>query len=145
MKRTSKRHKTLMASQTKKLGEALGRSLKAGDVVALEGNLGAGKTTFVKGAAEGLGVTNPDDVLSPTFTMIHEYSGRIKIYHIDWYRLDAVRGQDALLSQECFDDNAVTFVEWPERGRALLPPCHIRVQIRHEGGDTRTVEIGRPL
>ena len=144
MRKSVRRHKTLSAGQTRDLGESFGRSLKPGDVVALEGDLGAGKTTFVKGAAEGLGIKNPDDVSSPTFTMIHEYKGRIKIYHLDWYRLSVVRGQDALLSEECFSKDAVTFVEWPQRGRNLLPQGHLRVRIRHEGGDQRMVEIEKP-
>ena len=128
-------------TQTKKIGERIGRSLKAGDVVALVGELGAGKTTIAKGIAKGLGVPDESDVLSPSFVLIHEYEGREKVYHIDWYRLASVGGPDALLAEECFNSNAVTLVEWAERGRDIFPRDHIRVEIDHKGPRSRVIRV----
>ena len=129
------------AVETKKIGRELAGHLKAGDVVALYGELGAGKTTLVKGIAIGLGVKSQAEVLSPTFTVIHEYKGRLTIYHLDWYRLKKVAGVDEALAGECFDSKGVTLVEWPERGESLLPKSALRVYVRHRGPTTRLVEI----
>ena len=120
-------------ASTKKLGRLLGRFLGPGQVLALTGELGSGKTTLVKGIAKGLGVPSEKAVSSPTFTLIHEYEGREKIYHLDWYRLSSVRGADAELAGECFSSPAVTVVEWPERGKALLPKNAWKISIEHEG------------
>lgn len=113
----------------------------AGDVVTLEGSLGSGKTTLAKGIARGLAVRSEAEVTSPTFTLIHEYEGREKIYHIDWYRLRAVRGADARLAEECFASKAVTLVEWPERGRRVLPSERIEIRLRHAGERARHIKI----
>ncbi|MGH7198255.1 MAG: tRNA (adenosine(37)-N6)-threonylcarbamoyltransferase complex ATPase subunit type 1 TsaE [Candidatus Omnitrophota bacterium] len=128
-------------AQTKRFGEKIGRALKAGDVVALVGKLGAGKTTLAKGIAKGLGVPDEADVLSPSFVLIHEYEGREKIYHIDWYRLKSVEGPDELLAAECFDSDAVTLVEWAERGRGLFPRDHLRVDLTHKGPRSRLIKV----
>lgn len=136
------------AADTKKAGQALGRCLKPRDVVALSGQLGAGKTTFVKGVAKGLGVRSEKDVSSPTFVLIHEYKGRVPVYHLDWYRLDKVAGADAALAEECFEDEAVTLVEWPERGKGVMPGKRIDVKISHRGPRSREIRIrsrGRSL
>jgi tRNA threonylcarbamoyladenosine biosynthesis protein TsaE len=134
--------KSESAAETKKIGEALGKFLQAGDVVALEGELGAGKTTMVKGIAKGLGVRGSDEeVLSPTFTLIHEYEGREKIFHIDWYRLESVKGVDALQANECFSSGAVTLVEWPGRGKKILPDEKIWITLLHHGETGRKVVV----
>ncbi|MBI3252358.1 MAG: tRNA (adenosine(37)-N6)-threonylcarbamoyltransferase complex ATPase subunit type 1 TsaE [Candidatus Omnitrophica bacterium] len=129
-------------AQTKKIGERIGALLKGGDALALVGELGAGKTTFAKGVAKALGVPGAaKTVVSPTFTLIHEYEGREKIYHLDWYRLDAVRGEDAFLTEDCFGSGAVCLVEWAGRGRALFPENYIEVRFRHAGLSSRKIEI----
>jgi tRNA threonylcarbamoyladenosine biosynthesis protein TsaE len=132
---------TTSAAETKALGKKIGKFLAAGDVVALSGELGAGKTTFAKGLALGLGVRDEDEVASPTFTLIHEYAGREKIFHIDWYRLAKVEGPDRSFAEECFAANAVTIIEWPERGRVLLPSKYLSVQMEHRGGHKRLVRF----
>lgn len=128
------------ALETRRIGRGIGKRLKAGDVVAIRGPLGAGKTTLVKGVAEGLGFDG-ERVSSPTFTLIHEYTGRKKIYHIDWYRLRSVKGADALAASECFSAQAVSLVEWAERGRNLLPKERLDVTLSHRGQDRRSLRI----
>ena len=129
------------STETEKIGKRIGRWLQAGDVLTLSGPLGAGKTTLVRGIARGLGVGNKQIVSSPTFVMVHEYEGREKIYHLDWYRLARVRGSDAMLSKECFNLNAVTLVEWPERGKSLLPTNRIEIVLKYKTFEKRLVEI----
>ena len=138
-----KTYKSASADETKKLGEGIGRLLKPGAVVALTGELGAGKTTMVKGIAKGLGVRDENKVSSPTFVLIHEYEGRAKIFHIDWYRLAAVQGADEESALECFErPDAVTIVEWPERAPHLLPESALRVTITHsEKENTREIRV----
>lgn len=128
------------AAQTKKIGARIGRALKTGDVVALTGDLGAGKTTLVKGIAAGLGVKEKD-VASPTFVLIHEYEGRKKIYHIDWYRLKEISSTDRLLAEDCFNADAITLVEWADRALDLLPKHAIRVELKHKGESERLICI----
>lgn len=129
------------ASETKKIARELARKLGPGDVVTLRGELGAGKTTFAKGLAKGLGVRSEKEVSSPTFVIIHEYEGRLPLYHLDWYRLERVAGADREMAEECFSGEGVTLVEWPERGKALLPRHHFDVHLRHAGATSRTIEI----
>jgi tRNA threonylcarbamoyladenosine biosynthesis protein TsaE len=104
------------------------------------GNLGAGKTTLAKGIASGLGAAAPDDVSSPTFTLIHEYGGG-KVYHIDLYRLENAREIATLGLDELFDREAVVLVEWGERFPQVLPAGRIEIRIRAEGNDERTIEV----
>ena len=125
---------------TKRAARSLAKDLKRGDVLALYGDLGAGKTTFVKGLAKGLGVRSEKDVSSPTFVLIHEYAGKERIFHLDWYRLTAVGGADAEFAQECFPAG-ITLIEWPERGRDLLPRKRIEVRIRRLGPTERRIVI----
>ena len=135
------RFETSSSAETVKLGKKIGRLLKAGDVLALEGPLGAGKTTLVKGIAQGLEVKDQKEVVSPTFVLIHEYEGREKIYHIDWYRLAKITGQDELLGQECFDSRAVTLVEWADHGKNIFPKECIHVRMKYKGPEQRVAEI----
>ena len=129
------------AAETKKFGSKIGRLLKSGYVVALQGPLGAGKTTLVKGIAKGLEVSDEAEVLSPSFVLVREYEGREKIFHIDWYRLESVEGQDDMAAQECFDSPAVTLVEWAERGENILPDEYIRIEMEHAGPESRIIEV----
>jgi tRNA threonylcarbamoyladenosine biosynthesis protein TsaE len=116
------------AEDMQALGEALAGVLVAGDVVALTGDLGAGKTTFVQGAARGLGVTD-DAVTSPTFTLVREYRGRWPVYHVDVYRLDRIQEVIDLGFEELLDPDGVTFVEWGDAIEGLLPEGHLEVEL----------------
>jgi tRNA threonylcarbamoyladenosine biosynthesis protein TsaE len=131
------------AADTKKIGRVLGKHLKAGDVVALQGALGAGKTTITKGIAAGLGFKKERSVASPTFVLMHEYQGRERIRHLDWYRLKKVTGPDAELLEESLS-SGVTLIEWPERGKALLPKDAWSVLIEHRGADARRLTLRVP-
>jgi tRNA threonylcarbamoyladenosine biosynthesis protein TsaE len=117
------------------------RSLTAGSVVLLSGDLGAGKTAFVRGLAEGLGI-DPGLVSSPTFTLIQEYrGGRLALHHVDLYRLRSIEVDDLGL-EELTLEGGVTAIEWPDRLPRELPSV-VRVHIEHGDGDTRTIHIER--
>jgi tRNA threonylcarbamoyladenosine biosynthesis protein TsaE len=128
-------------AETSAVGRELAQSLTAGSVVLLSGDLGAGKTAFVRGLAEGLGI-DPESVSSPTFTLIQEYrGGRLPLHHVDLYRLQSAEVDDLGLD-ELMLEGGVTAIEWPDR----LPrdiEAAVRVWIEHgDGGDdTRTIEI----
>jgi tRNA threonylcarbamoyladenosine biosynthesis protein TsaE len=115
------------ADDTRAIGGVVGAALQAGDVVSLTGDLGAGKTTFVQGAAAALGVEQP--VLSPTFTLVREYRGRVPVHHVDVYRLERVQDVLDLGFDEMVDGGAVVFVEWGDAIDALLPIDHLEVAI----------------
>jgi len=127
---------------TELLAAELARRLTPGDVVLVSGDLGAGKTTFVRGACRQLGVNGA--VTSPSFTIAQRYDGRIPISHLDLYRLGDLAEEDpALLADELTEDR-IAFVEWPEVGTPVgLDPERVaaRVQIEHRGGDRRRVTI----
>jgi tRNA threonylcarbamoyladenosine biosynthesis protein TsaE len=125
--------------ETMSAGRALGKSLQAGAIVLLSGDLGAGKTAFVRGLAAGLGIDTAD-VSSPTFTIIQEYrGGRLLMRHVDLYRLTP-READEIGLEEMTLDPAVTAIEWPDRLPRPLGEA-VRVHLAHEGGDTRTIVI----
>ena len=130
---------TQSEAETTALGRELGRELGAGAVVLLEGPLGAGKTAFARGLAEGLGC-NPDDVSSPTFTIVHEYAGDIPLQHVDLYRLTDKEVDD--LGLEDLMEDAVLAVEWPDRWRRA-PADAIVVAIEPAGDSRRRVRIDR--
>ncbi|MCJ7439167.1 MAG: tRNA (adenosine(37)-N6)-threonylcarbamoyltransferase complex ATPase subunit type 1 TsaE [Acidimicrobiia bacterium] len=122
---------THSAAETRTVGRTVGAVLEAGDVVLLAGELGAGKTQLAKGIADGLGVTEP--VVSPTFTIAREYEGRVRMVHVDVYRLD--RAQEVLdLGLDDAGDDVVTVVEWGDVAGAYLPAerLEIRLEIRRE-------------
>jgi tRNA threonylcarbamoyladenosine biosynthesis protein TsaE len=123
--------------ETIALGEKLALRLPTRAVVLLIGNLGAGKTTLAKGIVKGLGAATPDEVSSPTFTLIHEYSPRC--YHIDLYRLDEEREVETLGLEEIFEKDAVTLIEWGERFPRLMPPDRIEIRLEQGAGDTRRI------
>jgi len=126
-------------AETSAVGRALGTTLRAGDILLLHGPLGAGKTAFVRGVAEGLGC-NPDDVSSPTFTIIQEYAGRVPVRHVDLYRLTPVEVDD--LGLEDLLDDGVVAVEWPERW-TRAPAGAATVRIEPAGPTDRRIEIYR--
>ena len=127
--------------QTFAAAEQLARNLKSPAHILLYGDLGAGKTTFTKGLAAGFGVNDVDNVSSPTFTLINEYSGRMKIYHIDLYRIET-GALDGLGLDEIFDDSrAAVIVEWAERLGNFETPGAVRVFLSYVDDHSRKIEI----
>jgi tRNA threonylcarbamoyladenosine biosynthesis protein TsaE len=126
-------------AETTALGRELGRELGAGSVVLLEGPLGAGKTAFARGLAEGLGC-DPAEVSSPTFTIVHEYAGRVPLQHVDLYRLTEAEVDD--LGLEDLLEGAVLAVEWPDRWRRA-PAGAVVVAIEPAGEGRRQIRIDR--
>ena len=124
---------------TAAVGRALAPTLSAGDVLLLYGDLGAGKTAFVRGLAEGLGISR-DEVSSPTFTLIQEYrGGRLPLFHVDLYRIEDPREFDELGLDEIAEDGVLA-IEWAERYPAP-PTARYRVRIEHAGEHERTVTV----
>lgn len=124
---------------TRALGAVLGARLAPGDVVALQGDLGAGKTNFVQGIAQGLGI--PDDVNSPTFILANEYfSGRLPLYHIDAYRVADAAEADAFGLDDYLNGEGVTVIEWAERVRAALPVDALWIVMEYRGENERALE-----
>lgn len=135
-------HDSSGPEQTAAVARRLARRLSRGSVVALIGPLGAGKTVFVKGLAQGLGLTGEDPV-SPTFTLINEYEGSVPLYHVDLYRLEDPAEVDELGLQEYFDGPGVTAVEWAERAAHLLPEGTYTVNFERRAGAGRRLTITR--
>lgn len=121
------RVRTASAAQTAALGRALGELLAEGDVVSLSGDLGAGKTTFVQGAAAGLSVSEP--VLSPTFTLVRTYAGRLPVHHVDVYRLRAIQEVLDLGWDELLEGGGVVLIEWGDVIDSLLPATRLEVAL----------------
>lgn len=131
---------TTSQEETEAAGQQLGETLGAGDVVLLHGDLGAGKTVFVRGLARGLGAP-ADEVSSPTFTLIQEYSGRVKLYHVDLYRIEPREVDDLGLDDLVLGDGVVA-IEWADRWNGR-PDDAIEVRIEEAGEDRRRVRISR--
>jgi tRNA threonylcarbamoyladenosine biosynthesis protein TsaE len=127
-------------AETQALGERLGRALAAGDVVALTGELGAGKTAFVQGVARGLGIRGR--VASPSFTIVNEHDGRVPLFHADFYRLVDARELDAIGFEDYFGRGGIVVVEWAERFLDALPKERLDVRIEIVGADTRRLHVG---
>ena len=127
---------------TEAAGARLAERLGPGDVVLVSGELGAGKTTFVRGALRALGVAGP--VTSPTFTIGRRYAGRVPASHVDLYRLEGLGGEDPALLADYLTPDAVAFVEWPERAGGADLAATVRVRLAHAGGDRRTIEVSTP-
>jgi tRNA threonylcarbamoyladenosine biosynthesis protein TsaE len=127
------------AEATRALAAGIARCVTPGTVIALSGDLGAGKTCFIQGLAAGLGVEGP--VTSPTFVMIAEHAGRLPLYHVDLYRTESVDAIRALGLAELMGGEGVTAIEWAERAEPLLPVRTVRVRIQGAGDEPRTVEI----
>src|SRR3954447_674628 len=132
--------RTSSAAETIELGRRIAAELPRKAVVLLIGNLGAGKTTLAKGIAQGLGAAEPEEVSSPTFTLIHEY-GDGRLYHIDLYRLDEPREVATLGLEDLFDRDAVVLIEWGERFPQLMPEDRIEIHIRAIEDDIREIEV----
>ena len=134
-------YRTGSEEETIALGERLAHQLPQRGVVLLIGNLGAGKTTLVKGIATGLKAAVPDEVSSPTFTLIHEYGDPVRVYHIDLYRLDTVEEVATLGLEELFERDAVVLVEWGEKFPELFPPQRVEIRIDRLDDENRELEI----
>ena len=135
-------HVTESEDETAAVARALASTLQRGNVLLLSGNLGAGKTAFVRGLAEGLGI-DPEEVSSPTFTLVHEYrGGRLTLYHVDLYRLQRADTDDLGLEQMGVGDGVLA-IEWPDRLTHQMPHT-TTVRIEIVGECTRKVEIGGP-
>jgi tRNA threonylcarbamoyladenosine biosynthesis protein TsaE len=130
-------------SETFDLGVRLGADLTGGEVILLDGPLGAGKTVFVKGLAHALGIDR-EEVTSPSFTLVNPHQGRLLLYHIDLYRLDegATAAHAVDLDEILTDERAVVVIEWAERlGRYPLPPSVSRISIKGDGDEPRHISI----
>jgi tRNA threonylcarbamoyladenosine biosynthesis protein TsaE len=124
--------------ETEAIAARLAQELVLGDVVLVDGELGSGKTTFVRGAARALGVLGP--VTSPTYTIGHRYKGRVDVSHLDLYRFEGMSNAEWGDLEEYFE-NAVVFVEWPQAGAGFLPPARARVGLQHVGETRRLLVL----
>lgn len=125
------------------IARALGAALRPGDVVALYGELGAGKTLFCKGVGEALGIA-PDRIVSPTFTIVTEHAGPVPLTHVDVYRLAGARDADEIGMREILSGVGVCLVEWAEKIEELLPRESIKVNMNILGDDRREIAIAAP-
>jgi len=126
--------------ETLRLAERFAKNLKRGDIVCLEGNLGAGKTTFVKGMASALRV-KPADVTSPTFIIMNYYKGKLPIYHFDFYRLENPKEITTVNFDEYFYGDGISVVEWPERLGESMPPEYFEIKLGHKGESERLLHF----
>jgi len=132
-------HPSNSDTETKDIGRRLGEKLKQGDVVCLYGDLGAGKTTMVKGIASALGI-HERDITSASFTIIAEHNGRVPFYHIDLYRVSSGEVPELGL-QEYFGPDSIAVIEWAERAVGEVPDHSIRVKLTYREENTREIEI----
>jgi tRNA threonylcarbamoyladenosine biosynthesis protein TsaE len=136
----TERTETRSAVETEAVGAKLADRLEPGDVVIVAGEVGAGKTTLIRGAARALGVVEP--VTSPTFTIGQRYAGgRLPISHLDLYRLEDLEGEDPALLDDYLGPDGVAFVEWPAAGEGRLGRPAVAVRLEHAGEERRTIEI----
>ena len=127
------------AAETEAIGAELAAGLEPGDVVLVSGDLGAGKTTLIRGACRALGVEGP--VTSPTFTIGQRYEGRHPVSHIDLFRLATLEDEDPGLLEDYLTRDAIAFIEWPDAAEPQLPRVAARVRLEHSGADSRVVAI----
>ena len=133
---------TRSAKQTQDMGKALAGRLRPGTALLLEGDLGSGKTTFVKGIAQGLGFKQAQDVKSPTFVLLHIYEARIPVYHFDLYRLENETELEALGLDEFLNDpRGICCIEWAEKAGSYAPPAAVRVRFQILGPQLRKIKI----
>ena len=132
------------AEQTFAMGFAVGQQAGEGDVFALSGELGAGKTCFTGGLARGLGVGEDYTITSPTFTLVNEYPGRLRLYHFDVYRLNAIGELDDLGYDEYVSGKGVVAIEWAEKIAGALPPDTVSIHFTYVDENKRTIRISGP-
>ncbi len=131
---------TINIDETKKFACSLGKNLKKGDFLALVGDLGSGKTVFVKGLAKGLGIDHRY-VNSPTFVIVKEYKGRLNLYHFDIYRLNDEKSLEDIGASEYFFGNGVTAMEWADKAPDLIPEEHLRIEFKVAGDNKRRIKF----
>ncbi len=133
--------------QTFALGKILGMAAPAGGMIALVGDLGAGKTTFTQGFCEGIGGIDPDQVTSPTFDLLQHYTGRLTFHHFDVYRLESLDAFWDLGPTEYWEGEGVTLVEWADRVSLLLPPDRLQLVLTHlaDGGREAQIQAMGPI
>jgi tRNA threonylcarbamoyladenosine biosynthesis protein TsaE len=134
------RLETTSAAETEALGARVAERLKPGDVVVISGEVGAGKTTLIRGACRALGIAEP--VTSPTFTIGQRYGGgRLAVSHLDLYRLQSLEDEDPALLDDYLGPDGVAFVEWPAAGAGRLGRPALEIRLAHGDGERRIVEI----
>ena len=133
--------RTRSSQETVELGARVAELLTAPAQVLLIGDLGSGKTTLAKGIIEALGAAPAEDVLSPTFSLVHEYRGNPKVYHLDLYRLDTVPEVETLGLEDLWEERAVVLVEWGERFDLDLPGRRVEIHLSFDGRGARRVEV----
>jgi tRNA threonylcarbamoyladenosine biosynthesis protein TsaE len=132
---------TRSAEETIQWGREFAQRLQAPVVVLLSGDLGSGKTTVTKGIVSGLGSAREEDVTSPTFTLVHVYGGKTKVFHVDLYRIEKFHDFETLGLEDVFSDPAVLILEWSERFPIPSPWPQVRLQLEHLGGDQRRIRV----
>ncbi len=135
-------YRTRSAAETAEVGARIAAMLSAPAVVMLIGDLGSGKTTLAKGIVQALGAAPPEEVLSPTFSLVHEYEGEPKVYHLDLYRLDTVPQLETLGLEDIWEQRAIVLIEWGERFDSELPGVRLEVRLDYDGDHGRVIEIG---
>lgn len=133
--------RTSSPAETAAVGERIAAELVPGDVVLVSGELGAGKTTLIRGACRELGVVEP--VTSPTFTIGQRYRGRVPVSHLDLYRLEGLEDEEPGLLDDYLTADAIAFVEWPLAAEPVLDRIAVRVELAHGEGDDRLVTVRR--
>ncbi|HLJ86969.1 MAG TPA: tRNA (adenosine(37)-N6)-threonylcarbamoyltransferase complex ATPase subunit type 1 TsaE [Candidatus Angelobacter sp.] len=137
-----KTFETGSAEETTGVGRVIAQELRPGSLVVLSGSLGAGKTTLVKGIAEGFHAANASDVTSPTFTLIHEYRGPVvTLYHIDLYRIDTQRELDTLALDDLMEPHTILLLEWGEKFSRFVQEKSAAITLEHLGGDRRKISF----
>lgn len=138
---TSKEFVTHSSEESIERGREIGARLKAPALVLLSGDLGAGKTTLTKGIVSGLGAAHEDEVTSPTFTLVHKYSGAIPVYHVDLYRIGNFHDLETLGLEDVFSEKAIVIVEWPDRLTLRTDWPVLRIRLEHIAEETRRISI----
>ena len=132
---------TRSAEETIARGRELAAKMRAPLLVLLSGELGAGKTTLAKGMISGLGAAEEEEITSPTFTLVHTFTGPVKVFHVDLYRVEGVQEFDSLGLEDIFAEPAIVLVEWPERMRMRTDWPVMRIELEHAGEDEREIHI----
>ncbi len=132
---------TASAEQTIALGREIAAGIAPPRLILLIGDLGAGKTTLAKGMIAGFGAAEPEDVLSPTFSLMHEFGENPKVYHLDLYRLDRLPELETLGLDDLWDEEAIVLVEWGEKFSERLPRPRLEIRLRQTETDGREIEV----
>lgn len=132
---------THSTEETIERGREIGARLRPPVLVLLEGELGAGKTTLTKGIVSGAGAAGEEEVTSPTFTLVHRYEGRARVYHIDLYRISDLHDLETLGLEDVFSEKAIVIVEWPDRLKLRTDWPVVRVALEHVSEDSRRIVV----